>query len=221
MSDSLANERTLAPTSDNGQSAQVSAESQGSTSEPASKGQPAQDENIRKLQSTYDRKLAESNRQLQQQQQVVAQLHQRLQQMEDTAAPDDFSRMELRVKRAEEAAQYYANQYNQTVQQQQEQSARDDAFNKIAERYGVTKEEIAKANPSNYEDAVDAAIAARERSKQRKNEQDDDKRNRNLPDVGGGAPITSMSKWEEQYDAAMKRKDTPAIMRLNRLKPKG
>lgn len=229
MSDTLANERTLEATSRDGQSQRASAEqSQGDTGgQTSDNGKSAQDENIRKLQSTYDKKLADQDRtykaQMQQQQQQAYQqiqaMQQRLAQMEEAQAPDDYARLELRLKRAEEQAYQYANAYQQAIQAQQAEQERLGALREIADEFGVSVKDLEEA--TDYKSAVKLALKAQQDKDKRKQEQDDDRLNRNRPDVGGGAPTTSLSKWEQEYDAAMQRKDTPAIMRLLRTQPQG
>src|SRR5687768_5534536 len=125
----------LEPTSNNGQLGQANESkdlgpSGGQTSD---NGKAAQDTNIRNLQSTYDKKLAEQQRQLQQSQYAFQQIQQRLQQMEDNAAPDDYARLELRAKRAEEAAQYYAKAHQDAIAAQQADLEKQRVLRELAE----------------------------------------------------------------------------------------
>ena len=228
--DALANERTLTAPS-NGQAQAASAgQSQSATDSQPSTGQV--DENIRKLQSTYDKKLAEqaraaeaARREAQQAQQFAQQLQQRLQQLEDSAAPDDYSRMELRVKRAEEQAAVYANAYQQSLQAQQEEQQRQAAVRELAEEFELNAKELdealTEAGISNYAKAAVFAAKFQRDKEKAKAQQRDDKLNRNAPDVGASAPMTSQSEWDAKWDAAFKAKNSQEMTRLLRIQPQG
>jgi hypothetical protein len=219
MSDSQVSPSVLEQPSQSGQAERAN-ESQdlGNTGgQPSDKGQVAQvDENIRKLQSTYDRKMAEERKTFQQQQQYAQQqiqaMQQRLAQMEEAAAPDDYSRLELRLKREIEEKQQYAAAYQQTLQERQAETARQEALREIADEFGVPIKDIEEA--TDYKSAVKLAVKAQLERDKRKTEQDDDKSRRNMPDIGSGAPRTASSEWERQYAEARERRDTPAMMRL-------
>lgn len=233
MSDSLASNSTLVTPSNgpyrpdtNGQASQASDQPQSNAGEQPSEGQVAK-KDFQALQSRLDAQIAAQKQEAQaarQEAQAARQqaqmLQQRLQQMEDSAAPDDYTRMELRLKRAEETAQQYASAYQQTVAAQQEEATKRTILLEIVEDFDLVKVDDLLTASSTIA-AVKLATKLqkeRENSKQRDN---DDKRERNLPDIGGGAPYGSNAKWEEQYAEAMRRKDTTAIMRLNRLKGTG
>lgn len=220
MSDLLANERTLDATSQDGQSQRASEESQsGTDGQPSDNGQAVQ-ENIRKLQSTYDKKVATLQQQIQQSNLYIQQMQQQMREAQRNAAPDDYSKLEidLQFERQEKAA--LAQRLAQAEAAQAEANARTEAFTRLADRYGVDVEDIEKAKPSDYDEAVEAAIAARDKRKQRKQQDDDDRRDRNRPDVGGGAPRTPTTKWDEEYKDAMRRGDSVTIARLLRTQGK-
>lgn len=218
MSDLLATSNTLVAPSD-GQAQQASGQAQNGTDSQPSNGQvdTAQD-NIRKLQSTYDKQIAALKSQVQQSNQYISQVTQQMRQAEKNAAPDDFARMEIDLRHEREEKAAMAQQLAQIQQERAEANARTDAFQKIATRFGVAVEDIEKANPGDYETAVEAAIAARDKRKQNKQEQDDDKRERNAPDLGSSAPRTPTTAWERDYEDARRRKDSPAMARLLREK---
>jgi hypothetical protein len=215
MSDSLATRDTLV-TPSNGQAAQASdTQAESSAGQQTSNGQSATDENIRKLQSTYDRKLAETNRQLQQANQVAQQMQQRLQEMEDRNAPDDFSRLELQKQRAEARAAQLEAVLQQKYQAEAEANARDNILTEIATRYGVSKSALEKADDRDH--AVELALEARAAKNGKQQQLDDDKRERNMPDLGGGAPRTAGTQAEAEWDELVRTKDSTGQMRWLRL----
>jgi hypothetical protein len=217
MSDPLASSSTLEATPQDGQSQQASdVQPQGtSDGQPPQDGQVVKVEDFKNLQRKLTEKDLDSKRALAEAQQARAyaqQLEQRFRQLEDNAAPDDYTRLELRAKRAEETAQQYAQRLAAYEQAQQAERAKFEALDRIAERYSVTREDLLKA--TDYESAVELAIETRDKRKQRKQQQDDDKSRRNMPDIGSGAPRTADSEWERKYAEARERRDTTEQMRL-------
>jgi hypothetical protein len=217
MSDSLASSRTLEATPQDGQSQRASeAQPQGEPSvQPPQDGQVVKVEDFKNLQRKLTEKDLQSKQALTEAQQAKAyaqQLQQRLQQLEDNAAPDDYSRLELQLRRAKEEAAQYANAYQQTLQERQAETARQEALREIADEFGVPIKDIEEA--TDYKSAVKLAVKAQLERDKRKAEQDDDKSRRNMPDIGSGAPRTASSEWERQYAEARERRDTPAMMRL-------
>lgn len=227
MSDELASKTaTLEQPSDKGQAERASEQRpQGHTDgQPSDKGQAAtEQDNIRKLQSAYDKRLADERKQfqteMQRRDQMVQQLQQRLNQMEENSAPDDFARMELKLKRAEEQAAQYAQAYQQSLQAQQAEQARQAALREVAEEFGVTVKDLEGA--TDYLGAVKLAVKAQRDKETRKQEDDEQRARDNAPDVGGGAPRTTMSQWEREWQTAKEAKDSLAMMRLARTQPKG
>lgn len=227
MSDSLATRDALVAPS-NGQAQQASGAAQSNAGEQTSQsGQPVQDENFRRLQSSLDRQIADSKREAaaarqeaQQAQQYSQQLAQRLQQMEDVAAPDDFSRMELRVKRAEETAQQYYAAYQQMTEQQRRTADKQAALQEVVADFNlVTTKDLEDANGTL--EAVKLAIRLQREREQAKQINDNDKRDRNSPDVGGGSPITSISQWEDEWKTAKEAKNSQRQVELLRTQPQG
>lgn len=220
--DTLASERTLEQPSQSGQAERASeAQPQSGTGgQPSDKGQVAQtDENIRKLQSTYDKKIAEERKAFQQQQQYAQQqiqaMQQRLAQMEEASAPDDYSRLELKLKRAEEQAQQYASAYQQAVAERQAEAEKMSALREIADEFDVPLSALSDA--SDYKSAVKLAIKAQQEAQKRKQQQDDDKSARNMPDVGSGAPRTASTQAEAEWEELVRNRDTAGQMRWLRL----
>lgn len=221
MSDSLANERTLDQPSDDGQVERASAEQSqsGTDGQPSTDGQAAKErENIRKLQSTYDQKLAMQARQLQQYQQSQTYLQQQLDAMQEAAAPDDYARLELKLQRAEQKAQAYEAQLQAEYQAREAANARMNTLQRLADKYDVDVTALNKAN--DYDEAIELAIELRERKRQKKQDDNEDKRERNRPDVGSGRSITTSSKWEKEYETALRSKDSAAQIRLLRQREK-
>lgn len=226
MNDLLASERTLDQPSDNGQVGRASeAQPQEATGgQPSDNGKAAQDENIRKLQSTYDKKLAEKERTFQQQQQYaqqqIAAMQQRLAQMEEANAPDDYSRLELKLKRAEETVQQYAAAYQQQIQAQEVERKRNEALHEIADEFELPLEDlkkaVEKAGANDYAKAARVAAKLQLERERRKQDDDDDKRERNRPDVGGGRTSTPSTRWEQQYEDARNKRDSVEMARLLR-----
>lgn len=221
--DSLASNDTLVAPSQDGQAQQASdSQPQSSNGGQASQnGQPAQDENIKNLQRALSQKDLESKRALSEAQQaksLAQQLQQQLRQLEDNAAPDDYSRLELQLKRAKEEAQQYAYAYQQMQQERQEQEAKHNALREVAEEFGVSVKDIEDA--TDYKSAVKLAIKAQQERERKRQEQDNDKRERNMPDIGGGGLNTPKSRWDAEYEEAMDRRDSVAIARLLRTRGK-
>lgn len=221
MSDSQVSESVLVPASNNGQPDRAN----DSTDLGVSEGQPSSgkvandQDNIKKLQSVYDKKIAEERKAFQQQQQYAQQqiqaMQQRLAQMEESAAPDDYSRLELKLKRAEEQAQQYANAYQQAVAERQQQTERESALREIADEFDVPMSALTDA--SDYKSAVRLAIKAQQEAQRRKQQQDDDKSARNMPDIGSGAPRTASSQAEAEWQELVRNRDSVGQARWLRL----
>jgi hypothetical protein len=216
MSDTLASGSTLEATSQDGQSQRASDQQPQSepSGQPSDKGQVAQDDNIRRLQSTYDKKLTQLSRDMQQRDQYIQQLTQQMREAQKNAAPDDYSKLEVELQWERQEKAQYAQRLAAYEQEQQAQRAKLEALGRIAERYGVTTDDLTKAE--DYESAVELAIEARDKRKAKQQRDQDDKSARNMPDIGSGAPRTAEGEWERQYNDARQRKDTPAMVRLLR-----
>jgi hypothetical protein len=217
MSDLLVSQNAPNATPD-GQSQVASAQDQEGTSTQTPGGQSAQDDNIKNLQRMVSAKDAEAKRALSEAQRasaLVTQMQQRLAAMEDASAPDDYSRMELRVQRAEETARQYYQAYQQLNESQQTEAQRLQSLTRIATKFGVSINELDAA--TDYESAVDLALEAQRKKAQRKQEQDDEKRDRNMPDLGGSAPRTVNSKAEAEWEELVRTRDTTGQARWLRL----
>ena len=222
MSDLLANERTFDATPD-GQSSRTSDQSQRSDVEQPSQEQVAKKDFLA-LQSKLDSQIAASKREAQaarqeaqQAQQWAQQLQQQLNQAEDKMAPDDYTRLELKVQRAEATAAQYYNAWQQQEAARQQEAAKMAILQEIVEDENFTlvkAEDLREANGTVA--ATKLALKLQREREKNKQQQDDDKAQRNTPDVGGGRPTTSSSKWDAEYDSAMKRKDSVALARLLR-----
>jgi hypothetical protein len=220
MSD-LVNQTALnAPSEGQAQPASGEATQSAAVGQP-SEGQAAKDfENIQTLQRIKDKEIKDLRSSFAQQQQYaqqqIAAMQQRLAQMEDSAAPDDYTRLELKLKRAEETAQQYAQAYQQTLQERQAETARQNALREVADEFEVSVKDLEEA--TDYVSAVKLAVKAQQERSKRKQTEQDDKRERNMPDIGSGAPRTADSEWERKYNEARSRKDTVEQMRLLREK---
>jgi hypothetical protein len=225
MDDALASSTTLERPSDNGQVERASeVQPQSGTDGRPSTGQVAQEQdNIRKLQSTYDKKLAEKDRQyqaqMQQQNQIIQQMQRELREQRKSMAPDDYTRLQIDLDEVIKERDAYAAAYQQTMKEREAEQARDRALREVADEFGVSVKDLEEA--TDYMSAVKLAVKAQRERETRKAEQDDDKRERNMPDIGGGAPRTTQSEWERDYAEAQRTKNTPAMMRLLRERPKG
>lgn len=216
MSDALATTTALTTPSDNGQAQTASGEAQGeSGGRPSENGQAAKEqENIRALQSRLDSQIGGLRREVQQRDQMVQQLTAQLRDMQKQSAPDDYTRleMELNWERQEKAA--LQQRVQQAEQERQANREKQDALERIAKKYGVSARDLDSA--TGYEEAIDLAMELRDKQRNRQQEEQDDRRERNRPDLGGGKTSTAQTRLEQEYDEAMKRKDSAAIMRLNR-----
>lgn len=195
-------------------------------------GQPSEgqavteSENVAKLHRNYaekekafQREIKQRDQQVQQQTELIRNLQSRLNQMEESAAPDDFARVELRLKRAEEQAAQYAQAYQQAVQSQESERARQTALREVAEEFGVTVKDLEEA--TDYMSAVKLAVKAQQAKETRKQQDDEQRAADNMPDVGSGAPRTTLSEWERDWQKARESRDSQALMRLDRTRPKG
>jgi hypothetical protein len=223
MSDLVNGNALVTPS--NGQAVQASGNELGASAEQTSSGQSAPDENIRKLQSTYDKKLVEQQRSFQQQQQAQSQqmnaLQQELRNMKYAAAPDDYTRKEIEVEELRKQLDQYARYTQQLTKAQQDEQERVEAMQEIVDDpdYSlVTAKElddaVKAAGATNYKGALKIAAKLQREKESRKQETDNDKRERNQVDYGGGAPRTPTTQWDEDYAAARERKDTVAQIRL-------
>ena len=222
MSDSLATRDALVTPSDNGQAQQASEQAQGSTGGSASQGQPTQDENIRKLQSTYDKKLAEQDKaykaQMQQQNQMIQQMQQQMREAQKNAAPDDYSKLEVELQWLRQERDQFATAYQREVAEKQEQQARVAALREVADEFDVSVKDLEDA--TDYKSAVKLAIKAQQDKNKRKQAETNDKIERNTPDLGQGAPRTAQGEWERKYEEARQRKDSAEQARLLRTRGK-
>lgn len=163
-----------------------------------SEGKPAEgrnlydDPNFRKLQAQWQQKYDS----------VVAQANQmrsKLEQMEE-AGVDDYGKLELKLRRAEEQVQQYQQWYQQVEQDRQEAERKDAALDYLAKKFKVERSALASAE--DYEQALDMAIKlAEERARNRENESDS-RRQRNRPDLGGGNVSTPPSRWDAERKKA-------------------
>lgn len=218
--DALATNAVLDATSQ-GQSLRVNGEAQSGTGGEQTSNNGQSDDNIRKLQSTYDKKLAEKDKvyqsQLQAANQQIQQMRQQLNKMADDMAPDDYTRAQNQIARLAEERDAYANAYQQSLQQQQQDAVKIASLREILDDPDfdlVTVDDLMETNGT-----IEAMKLAKKVQKQRehdKQNQDDDKRSRNAPDVGSSSPRTSTGKWEDEYKAAQERRDSIAMVRLRR-----
>lgn len=228
MDDAQATNGVLSATSPSGQSqgANEQAALSGTGGQTSPSGQSAKDlENIQNLQrslSLKDREAKQAQQTAQQLQQQMNALQQELRTMRYNSAPDDYARKELELAdaRAErDQALRYANQVTQT---QQNDRDFEDAMKKIAPGFGLSDKELATAvrdaGATDWPAAIQVAADLQRNKAAQKQRDDDDKRERNQVDIGGGAPRTTQGQWEDDYDAAMRRGDTATIMRLHRTK---
>lgn len=217
MSDISVTQEAPVVTSPSGQSQPGSDEGRSeSVGQTSDNGQSAQDDNIKKLQRIYDQKLDAQQKQLAASQYSQQQLTQRLAQMEDASAPDDYTRLENQLRRTVEESNGLKAQLAAEYQAKQAVMARQTALSEIATKYGVDVKNIEKA--TDYLEAVELALDARQKQSQKQSKDDDDKRERNKPHLGGGGSVTNLSEWEQAYKTARDTKDSVGMMRLQRLK---
>lgn len=227
MSDSLATQDTLvAPSPEQAQAASEQAQ-RSSDRQPSPEQAAPESENIKKLQASLTKRIneerqarIEKEQQLQMYQQQFNQLQQRLAQVEDSAAPDDYARLELQLQRAQQRAQQAEYALQVEAQRRADAEAYARARDSAAERYGVEPEDIDRAKPKDYTDIIEAAIAARDKRKQQQQERDEQRAIDNRPDLGGGRASTATTRWELEYEEARKNKDSPRMAMLLRTQGK-
>jgi hypothetical protein len=200
---------TLSAPSDNGEATSASEQA----SEQQDSGKAAEADNIRKLQSVYDKQIAQirkENQQVQaqynQQAQLNQQLQQRLQEQMYAAAPDDYTRLELQLKDAQATGQYYYQAYQQSIADKQADQERLASLSEIADDFGVSVKDLDAA--TDYKSAVKLAVKAQQKQAQSKEKDDNDKSSRNMPDLGGGAPRTASTQAEAEWERLVKSKDS-------------
>src|SRR5690606_30718871 len=101
--------------------------------------------NLQRKLSQKDLEAKQALSEAQQAKNLVAQLQQQIRKLEESQAPDDYARLELRLKWAEEQAQYYAQAYQQALQAQQAEMEKMNALQEIAEEFGVTVDDLKEA----------------------------------------------------------------------------
>lgn len=157
------------------------------------------------VQRSWQSKLSERD-------QTIAQLQQQLNQLEDKIAPNDYARLENRLRRVEQERNVYAQQLQQIQQQQAIEAERQAALTDIAKEFGVSKADLESAR--DYKEAVKLAVKAQARRNAEKQKEQAERTAANRPDVGGGKTLTSDDRYEKALDDAMKRGDAVAYVRL-------
>lgn len=157
------------------------------------------------VQRSWQSKLSERD-------QTIAQLQQQLNQLEDKIAPNDYARLENRLKRVEQERNAYVQQLQQMQQQQAIEAERQAALTDIAKEFGVSKADLESAR--DYKEAVKLAVKAQARRSAEKQKEQAERTAANRPDVGGGKTLTSDDRYEKALDDAMKRGDAVAYVRL-------
>lgn len=157
------------------------------------------------VQRSWQTKLSERD-------QTIAQLQQQLNQLEDKIAPNDYARLENRLKRVEQERNAYVQQLQQMQQQQAIEAERQAALTDIAKEFGVSKADLESAR--DYKEAVKLAVKAQAQRSAEKQKEQAERTAANRPDVGGGKTLTSDDRYEKALDDAMKRGDAVAYVRL-------
>jgi hypothetical protein len=228
----LPTQDTLEKTSPSGQSNQVSeVAAQGSNGQQTSpSGQSAQDENISKLQSKYDSKIAALTKELEssrgllgQYQQGYTELQRRMDEAEVARAGSDYEKREVEVAQSRRRIAELEGLLAQKAQAEQAQSLRMQNVEKLAKRYGLEGEidELDRATRSvtEWEDAIDIAIALRDSKKQAKEEAKEERSSANRLDLGGGRVSTSADRLDDEVrkHTVTGTRDSAALMRAQRL----
>jgi hypothetical protein len=177
-----------------------------SNEQTSNKGQSAKErDNIRALQSSYDRRIAEMSR-------TIQSLQGQLYQMEEKSAPDDYSKLELRLRREQEARMALEQEYTRMQSEQQAEAARMAALNEIMDEFGVPLDAIRDAE--DYKDAVKRAVKYQKEQEKAKAAEKEGRVERNRPDLGASAPEGKLTEWEEKRREAIKNRDSVALMKL-------
>jgi len=215
MSDALTTNADLDRTSAEGQSDQASGEAQAQAEKQASKKVNLHElPEYREVQSKMDRERAQLQQALQREQQARVDMQRRLDAVEEKAAPDDYTRMELRLRRSQEQIAAYEAQLREAYEQQQAVAARENALNEIAQEFNVPRSELDGAE--DYKTATKLAVAYLTNSKAEKAKAQEARREANRPDIGGGKTSTPSTRWEREYEEARQARDSAAMARLLR-----
>lgn len=212
MSDALTTEPVLDAASTNGQPQPANGEAQAET--PKQKVNLHELPEFRELQSKRDKREAELQRTIEAERQERLRLQRQFEEFQDRAAPDDYTRLELQLRRSQEKLAAYEQQMRAVQSEREAADARDKALREIADEFGVPRAELDDA--TDYKHATKLAVAYLTGQKQRKAQEDEERREANRPDIGGGKTSTPSSRFDREYEDAMRRKDSVAIMRLNR-----
>lgn len=159
---------------------------------------------FRALQSNYDRKIAQMQQELQAARRAAEQ-----------ALTKDMTQAEREdYQRSQEYQQFLAERQELEVQRQQLQRQQD-IFALSAES-GAPVDVLDAAQT--YDEAVKIALGWAKKSARQQAEElykaQQEKREANSVDVGGGAPRTPVDEWQRQYDEAKKAGDSRRLMEL-------
>lgn len=208
----LTNDVTLESPSE-GQAAPASGKSQTDKKQDTAKVNLHEFEDFRKYQAERDRREAQLNQQLQQQNAYMAQLQKQMDQLADKDL-DDYGKLQKQIEREQRDKAILLDRIRQQEEAQREQQAKHSDLTKLTTKFGLTNEqyqELWKAN--NPDDALDMAISFRDRNKSKRDEDEEERRESNRVDVGGGAASTSKTRKESDTRRAIDENDPVAFIR--------
>ena len=180
---------------------------------------------FRQIQSGWTKKQQETERrfhqQIQYERQRAAQMESRLEELE-LAGKDDYEKLEVAVKRRDEKIAQYEQWMQSQQQAQQVQQQKQEDIRHLVETFELSRDEERQLQEaSNEPDASYHAILRRAKeihdsrllSKQQREEQ---KRENNRVDTGGGRASTPNARAQQEIQKAWARGDVQEWMRLNR-----
>lgn len=205
-------EQTSATT---GQSEQTSADK--SKAEAESKKANWQDDpEYRRQQAERDRETARLANEAHQAKAEAEANRARLESLEDQAyGKDDYGKMQLVAQRAAREAETLKQRLAAYEAQEAADRAKSEAAVRVSAQYdGVTPSDLLEAK--DYDDMHRLARKAEEKAKTAKQQERDETREANKPDLGGGGRSTAKTRLESDYEAAFKEGDSVRMARLLR-----
>ena len=167
------------------------------------------------FQSKTDKQIAELARRAAAAEQREADTRKRAEALEDaTYGKDDYGKMQLFAQRQAQEAETLRQELASFRATREAEVAKQAALQEIAAEWGVPVETLAEA--TDYKDAVKLAVKAQQKNEHAKQQDKEQTRMANKPDLGGGARSTATTRLDSEYDDAAKRGDSVAMARLLR-----
>ena len=168
---------------------------------------------FKEFQSAADKRQAELERRAAGAEQREADARKRLEALEDQAyGKDDYGKMQLFAQRKAQEAEALRAELAAVKTEREAESAKQNALREIADEFEVPVSVLAGA--TDYKHAMKLARTERDQRLEAKLKERDETRTANKPDLGGGGHSTAKTRWDSEFEDAMKRRDSVAVARL-------